>query len=323
MNAFVRNFIRIAALSIAIGIILIVISYSMNKSVFDNLTYGGYSIFGYNSDWSNWDDIGYNEDSDLNDREKEDGFSDSKLTRPANGDRVDSLSINIIAGTVRISEGDEFGIKVNDTGIERVKSEFINGVWTIEDTGVDASSNTGIRIFGINIDTQSLQNNITSVNITLPKDYKSKDISIKCGAGSIIADKLVGDVITISVGAGSCRIDDLTAKEKSNFTVGAGEIRLNNFTAYNANFDCSMGSIYGKGTLYGSNSAFCSMGTIDLNLKGQTEDYNYDGKNTMGTVTINESSYSGLNQSFDKNNGADNNIEISCNLGTISLKVSE
>lgn len=323
MNALVRNFIRIAALSIGVGIILIVISYSMNKSIFDNLAYGSYSIFGINSDWSNWEDIGYNEDSNWDDRDNESGFTYSQLESPGNEDRVDCLSINIVAGTVKISEGDKFEIKVNDTGVGRVKSEYVNGTWTIEDTGSDTLDDSGIHIFGININTQSLQSNISNVNITLPKDYKSKDISIKCGAGSIIADKLVGDVITISVGAGSCRVDELISKEKSNFTVGAGEIRLNNFTVYNASFDCSMGSINGEGALYGSNSVFCSMGTIDLNLNGQLKDYNYDGRNTMGTVTINESSYAGLTQSFGKNNQAANDIDISCNLGTISLKLTD
>lgn len=318
MNAFVKNFVKIAFLSIVIGIFLIMIGYSMNKSVFDNIVYGGYSIFGRNQDWSELEESGfYNDKNSINQT-----INNSDLVYPKDKDTINSLDINIVAGTVRIVEGDEFNIQVNDIGSERITSEISDGVWTIEDRGAD-TSNYGISVFGINISTDSITNNISSVKITIPRDFKGKNINLKCGAGSITADKLTADEVTILVGAGSCRIDELTAKEKSSYTVGAGELRIHNMSAYNATIDCSMGSIFAEGTLYGNNIVSCSMGTIDLKLEGQQNDYNYDGKCSMGTVTINGSSYSGLNQSFVKNNGADNAFSINCNVGTINLRISD
>lgn len=321
MNAFLRNLSRIALISIGVGILLIVVAYSMNKSVFDKIARDGFNLLNYSSDWSDW-----NEDlnDDLNSNiENNDFISGVALTSPGKSEELESLDINMIAGTLSIVEGEEFNLQVDGLEQDNIKSEFSNGVWSIEDTLSNSSDNSGIKIFGININSESLRNNIGNIRITIPKDFNGKKINLKCGAGSITADKITADEISVSVGAGSCSIDELISKEKSEFIVGAGEIIINNLSAVNAKFNCSMGSIYVKGILKGTNQAVCSMGTIDLDLEGRQEDYNYTGKCSMGTVSINNSNYTGVNQNFEKDNDADNDISINCSVGTVNLKISD
>lgn len=314
MKAFLRNLSKIALISIGVGIILIVVAYSMNKSVFDKIARDGYSIFGYNSGWSDW------ENEDFSNSEDSDFITNTDFIIPGKSDKVESLDINMIAGTLTIVEGDAFNLEVNNLENGRVNSDFSNGTWSIEDTQSKSSSDNVIKIFGVN---GLINNNISNIRITIPKDFNGKIIKLKCGAGSITAEKIMADMVSVTVGAGSCRIDELSSKENSEFIVGAGEIIINNLSAVNAKFNCSMGSISVKGNLKGMNSAICSMGTIDLNLEGKQEDYNYSGKCSMGTVSINKSNYTGLNQNFEKDNDADNEININCSVGTVNLKLSE
>lgn len=322
MNAFMKNLIRIAFIFIGVGIFLVLIAYGKNRSIFDQFATEGYSLFGHNTDWSEaeGEEDGDWDTSDTNEQGTLDG---GNLVHPNREDNVTELDVNIIAGTVSIIEGDEFNIQVNSIGAQRVSSEYTNGIWTIEDTSKSNSDDNTISIFGIPLNSESINKNISRIKIFIPKDFNGKKISLKCGAGAITVDSLSADLVSVSVGAGSCRIDKLTAGEKSDFTVGAGEIVINNLTGYNASFDGSMGSIYVKGILKGNISATCSMGTIELNLEGQLKDYNYSGRCNMGTVTVNDSGYTGVSQNFKKDNNADNEININCNMGTVSLKISD
>ena len=65
--------------------------------------------------------------------------------------------------------------------------------------------------------------------------------------------------------------------------------------------------------------ADCGVGEIDINLKGQEEDYDYEVSCGVGDVKIGSHSYSALGNDKNIDNNADNTITLDCGVGQIRV----
>lgn len=365
MRVFMKNLLKIAGIALLTGIILMIAGFSMDTTMFERPEDFSYSIIGSNfhnragfwfeekattetakkdtvpktpykdeTDWDeddwddDWDEYDDNEDMESwEEANRKDTYNDS-LNYPISYKKVDSLKLDISSGTVTIKEGETFSVDVNEAGEDYVKSEVIDGIWKITDSGyfnVDKNEDVHvINIFGVKIRTG--ENNIswsdnTRIEITLPEDFKADELTLSIGAGAIRADSLKAKTVMVNVGAGSIRIDELNVENASSYSVGAGELIIEDFIGRDIDVDCTVGAITLSGIIKGNNYVNCGIGSVEMDIDGQEEDYNYDISSGIGNVQINNNKYSGITSESMKNNGAKDFFSLKCDIGKINLKI--
>ncbi len=229
---------------------------------------------------------------------------------------VKSIDLQISYGSVIINRGDTFHIDAYNMSENDFSSTMEDGVWLIRDNkelGYD------IQIFDLNIPVNmgNVRNeeDMPQVLITLPEDFIAEDIEINLGAGKIEADSLTAEEANLYVGAGSFRIHDLIVKNKSYYSVAAGELIIDNMNVNNVIMDNGVGTIKATGIITGDSSMKSGIGTVNLNVNGRKENYNYSIDCGVGTVIINHNRYSDTTI----NSGAENNFTLECGIGNITL----
>ena len=342
MNAFIKNCLKIAGISILLGLFLILISFSMDNTIFSNwenfnITFGNNNYHSgrwSDSDKEDWDDWDKN---DWNNKEVEEDKNElisdnaeSKRTYGETGIRasgntnnlkdVKSLALDISYGTVSITEGDHFGIQVYNIGSDDYYSTVKEGVWKIEDNVEDNKSE--FSIFGVRIsDSVNHPFRAPNIELTIPEDFVFENLDIILNTGTIKAERLSSKNADINVGAGSLHIKELSASEKSSYSIDTGQLVIEDINAQDANINCGVGNLTAAGIIKGENLITCGIGNVSLDLNGNEADYNYNVDCGIGTVIINDNSYSGVNSKHKTNNNAKNSFDLDCGIGRIALEI--
>jgi hypothetical protein len=309
------------------GVILVAVAFGMDNQLFYNWEDFNFSIgdnifrasYWENRNNSHNDDSNGNDDNRLTDQKSQNTLNDSDEIKD-----IKSIFLDISYGTVTVKEGDYFDIKI-DNDLNNIQENVSNGVWEISDTAdtTDAIGNvSNVSIFGFKITKGANPFHTADIELTIPEDYTFENLDIVLGAGSIKADNLTADSANIDVGAGSLRIKSLTVKSKSTYTLDTGELIINDLTARDANINCGVGNLKASGIINGDSSVTCGIGNVELDIDGEEEDYNYIVDCGIGTVIINNNSYSGVNARTRKNNDADDSFKLNCGIGKISLKIN-
>ena len=102
--------------------------------------------------------------------------------------------------------------------------------------------------------------------------------------------------------------------------MGAGTMNLNDITIGESDFKVGMGSIFFDGALNGNVDVECDMGTMEMNLAGKQEDYNYELKCSAGNINVDGQSISGLGSEREIDNGSDNEFNINCSVGNVNVR---
>mgnify|MGYP000075616848 FL=1 len=69
--------------------------------------------------------------------------------------------------------------------------------------------------------------------------------------------------------------------------------------------------------------ADCGVGEINLKLKGNQNDYNYDLDCGIGEIQCGDYSFSGFGRENSIDNGADKKMDIDCGIGSINVTFME
>lgn len=344
MKVFLKNLFRIAGGAIAIGLILGVVAFSM-----DNQVYAKWNKVNFNlaNGWFHWVDEDYYND---NSKDFDDDYEDSSGRSDYKGDAeskeylkeaasidnketasgypityegISELEINMLAGKLRIREGDTFSIDVSDNGENRIVSEVKDGKWIIRERSSSSGDAGTLSVFGVDIDLDDMERrtDAVEVNITLPEDFIAKEIDLTVEAGLINADRLSANIGKLSVGAGSIIIDELHIDTKSTYEVAAGNLKISEAVIHNAKIECTVGSVDIDGVITGESKISSSMGYIDLDLEGDKEDYDYSINCKLGSLSLNGDRYSGINTQITQKSKAANNMILSCDLGGIDMDI--
>jgi hypothetical protein len=349
MRAFIRNCLRIAGIFILLGLFLMAAGYSMDDTIFNDWNDFSFSVFDEN-DFDGFDFWDSNRetkenkisgvfDGDVTEEAKHDevkvkneyvsseNSSPTKLNNSENDkyEDVEALSLDIAYGTVKIKSGDHFDIEIKNVDSSEIENKIEDGVWIIKDYKGDNSSD--ISLFGvkINVDKNAASvslNKAANVEITIPEGYEFNNFELKLDAGSLKVDKVDSENAYIDVGAGNCNINHLEVAEDSYYSVGTGELVIDDIKVNNATFECGVGNLSAEGIITGDNTVTCGIGNVNLDVDGDFKDYNYNVNCGLGSVTINKSTYSGVNSKRNQNNDADNNFLLECGIGKISLNIN-
>lgn len=156
------------------------------------------------------------------------------------------------------------------------------------------------------------------ITLYVPADYTFEQAEVELGAGYLGVSELLADKTELTVGAGQIEVDTLTA-DTCDIEVGMGEIMLENMQVTEMNAEVGMGHLLLEGTILGDVNAECSMGSIEMNLSGREEEFNYNLEAAMGTVSIGNEDYSGLAHDKSVRNSADKTMSIECAMGSIEV----
>lgn len=129
------------------------------------------------------------------------------------------------------------------------------------------------------------------------------ELELDLAAGELTADRLRTKSIELDMGAGSGSIEELLTEKDAEITVGAGELEIGYFRGRELNLECGTGN-------------------LELCAEGTSADYNYSLECGIGSITLEDRSYSGVGREEYVDNQADREIDADCGIGTITLKFS-
>jgi len=160
------------------------------------------------------------------------------------------------------------------------------------------------------------------VVLYVPEGVYFSSADIEFGAGIMEFEGLRADRVTLEVGAGQITVDGLTA-DSLEAEIGMGQMELKGLDVKSLEADIGMGELVARGSVDGDVDVSCSMGNVDMEMKGRQEDFNYELTGAMGNIDLGAASYSGLGMSKTIDNGADKNMEVECSAGNITIKFTD
>jgi hypothetical protein len=158
------------------------------------------------------------------------------------------------------------------------------------------------------------------VDLWLPEGVTYEELYLELGAGKAQLNELTAQDCKLKVGAGTVRAKSLEA-ESLEAELGAGVISIDQMDVVTLNAQVDAGKFQSDGRI-GQNAAIeCNIGSVNLELGGDVEDYNYDISCAVGTVRIGDKKYSGMNHNTDTiDNNSHKSMKINCSLGEVSIK---
>jgi len=210
---------------------------------------------------------------------------------------VHSIDIDISYSDILITTGEEF--KVEATNISRsFSSKVKNDTLKIKEKKhwFWAGNSSG------------------KIIVTIPTDDVLQDIEIDSGAGRVELDKILASNLDVSQGAGL-----LTIREgdfsKTSIDGGAGKIEISSSMLNNLELDAGVGKVDIEAMITGSSDIDSGVGEINLRLLGAKEDYRLKVEKGVGSLKIDDKSYSS-----DTSVGTGSNlIEIDGGVGSITI----
>lgn len=291
MKSVSKIFLGLACITISLGILIVIFAYAI----------GGGKAYSY----SNNTDYTY----------KLDAYAED----------VTSIDFDLSYGKVKVKTGDDFHVRIENMPEDGYKSYVSQGTWIIKE---DFSSENVIRIFDWNIPVTSTgigfgKNDFkaATITITIPEDFRAKDIKIDLGAGSLYADKLSADTVELTVGAGSMEVETLNATNLMEIENVAGNLIIHEMSARDVDVECGVGDIKIKGSIERDCNVTTGVGNVFLDIKGDEENYNYTVDCGIGHVIINDNSYNGITDTTIRNNNSVGTFRLECGIGKIELHV--
>ena len=145
---------------------------------------------------------------------------------------------------------------------------------------------------------------VPRILVTIPENFVLTVLKVKIGAGSLISRDITIDA------------------NEAYFEVEAGNISIGTVNAGCSSFRCGMGNLVYDGSLIGHSNIDCGMGNVKLTLKGNIEEYSYDGKVGLGDLKINNEKKSGVGQ-IECSQKKGNHLSVNVGMGNVTIKMSE
>lgn len=227
-------------------------------------------------------------------------------------ERITSLEVENDAGNLIIREGDSFrveGQNVEDSFECQVKG---NNTLVVKNVGRRSG------IFGfINFGSTSLINSV--LEITIPKGWEMKDISVSSGLGEVSIEQVTTGQLQLDLGVGNCRVDTITA-EAADINAGVGDVHFSNVVLADVEVSTGVGQVSMEGTFRGKVDVDAGVGNAEFKVRGREADYDLILDPGAGGVYVNGSKAGEVKHS---NRSAEYSIKIDGGVGKISLEFSE
>lgn len=319
MNKFFKYGLITAGISMAAGIVFLLIGIAAGGKVFINnpgWVLNGMSRLGILDELDDWQEAHHGTHHGVN---WSWGGSNNQLI--INGEIQESISVpgEISAAGIRKLElylgAGEFYVQEKDTddGIISITVQGAGGCdyYTDGDT-------LYVETFKGNQFGNDFIGTGNQAVISFPKGSFFDEVELTCGAGVAEIYNLTAGELEIETGAGEVKVNS-SAISKFSANVGAGRVEAGNMTAKEVDLEAGMGEcVYqGKGLI--DMEAECDLGNMKIIVDGSKEDYNYEIECSVGNIDIGGDRITGMGTERKINNGAQRNFELSCNMGNITV----
>lgn len=251
-----------------------------------------------------------------------------------------ALDVRLIESDVEIVSSDSYGYSFTYTGAQTPVIEVSGNTLRV----VEETDSFPIRIMGLwdvfeAISSQSkltvyvpeaaLLDTVTLYTASGDTHFEGNHFSIgtldyKSASGGMNLSNLTLDTLILDVASGDVNVSEVAAKSAS-FNIMSGWLTYEGASL--ESLDLNMAS--GDATITGEITSFIKLqmvsGDVDLNLKGNEEDYSYEIERISGDILINgravtESSIPG--SSSGGNSAAPGRIEVSLTSGSVNINFS-
>ena len=207
---------------------------------------------------------------------------------------ITELKIDLGASDFKIMHGEGFKIESNSPYLKIEENN--NVLYMTEDN---------YKIFG---------KYRYTVILYIPENSYFENVDIHCGVGKIEIEQLLGDNISLEIGAAKTLINEIQSKKKTQINAGTGELIIKSGSLTNANIELGVGSTDMNISMNGDNKIELGIGNLDLKLDS-FENYTFNVSKGLGSVTINgeiisDDSIIGNGENYVSINGGIGNINI-------------
>lgn len=295
------------------GIISCSVSWGMGTTLTDIARQFPHGI-GWISEDEDWDDADEEDEEDIeDDQDEEDDQNERKQEETAASQEKETMkdATGIIEGNGKAAYQNIREIK-STVGAGRIhlKTQPDTDEITVEskDThkklGFRAYAKDGILYLTSNKKITKTRNvGKGTITVTLPADIELEEVELNLKAGELKAEQILAKDLEVNA--------------------GAGEVNILEFSADKAEFKCGAGSVTAAGDAKKKIDADCGVGEINLKLKGNQNDYNYDLDCGIGEIQCGDYSFSGFGRENSIDNGADKKMDIDCGIGSINVTFME
>lgn len=288
MNRLTKKALRLAAIFIPLGILLIVVGIFTGAKRSVSIVNGKIII---------------NEAHDYN-------YENYDLTDIKNI----NVDVNNAKITINESKNDKFGVDINlksKVGNPTVKTD--NNILQIEE-----NSKFSLNFFSWDLGSV-FDENSNEVNIYVPKGTSSlKDVTLNTSNGRIEITNLKAENVRADTSNGAITTNNVEITENTSLKTSNGQVQIGG-TFYNTTYvHTSNGKIIGDGIYKGKTTFKTSNGAILFNSNISRSEYNIVAETSNGTIRVNDSK---VDDDFKESKGAANTLDFDTSNGGITIEL--
>ena len=226
---------------------------------------------------------------------------------------IDKIFLDADNVKVNIERSDDEYVRVHICDYkdaEDIKVSEENGQFKVED-----KDNWGIN-FGFDFSTDMFKS--TYATVYIPEDMNLSELEIYTNNGKIeSAVNMEVGRLTLKTSNGKVLVSNIKVRESSYISTDNGRIECDGIFNGTSHFVTSNGKVDAKGSYTGEAFFESSNGKIDIETDRSINDYNINASTSNGNVYINDEKKS---ESYEKNTGAQNSLDINTSNGRINLQ---
>ena len=286
MSKLTKNALRLAAIFIPVGILLIIVG------VFTGAKNGVYIESGK---------INLNGDKNYN-------YENYDITG------IKNISVDVSNAKIIVKEStdDNFGVTIDLTSISE------DPTVTVENNMIKIEKNSK---FGFNLfswDFGSLFDGSSNVvTIFVPKGTSLNEVTLNTNNGRIEISDLNASNVKADTSNGGITTNNVVIGSNTSLTTSNGEVDISGTFSDTTYVKTSNGKIIGDGTFKGKTTFKTSNGAISFKNGIKRSDCNIIADTSNGSVRINDSK---VGDEFKENNGASNSIDLDTSNGGITIE---
>lgn len=246
----------------------------------------------------------YDDDIDVADFDDEYEIYSGNVSKKIDSSKINKVKMEVGGGEIYVSTGTADSVEIAAENAKEFQCYVKNNI---------------LYLKGFN-GWKNIKKGQNRISIVIPETVQIEETEISLGAGYMELNDGKFGKVEIELGAGEVDSNNIYA-EKLNVYVGAGAAYFYNAEVGELDVNNSLGETVFEGKINGDADLECSMGSIEIVVEGNEEDFNYDLEAAAGSVEIgkNTKGVNVLGAERSINNGADKNMSAECAMGNISV----
>lgn len=213
---------------------------------------------------------------------------------------INSLDIDVAFTNLIIKSGESLKIETNNENINYQQN----------DLNLQIKEKTHNWFF---------KNNKGDLILYIPDGLEFEKVKINAGAGKIQIENINTKKLSLELGTGETTIEKLNVVDNCKIESGAGKVDIYSGKINNLNLDIGIGKFKLTSSIIGNSKINAGIGSLELNIQGNKEDYKIKADKGIGTIKIDGRI---VEDNYVYGDG-ENEIKIEGGIGSITVDFKE